>query len=128
MVTLTVRPPDFDIPQHYLQALEIKESGRAIKMPHMDGWNYDYPPMPFQEIGVAYLLAARKAILADATGLGKTIQLLALIQTLKSLEQPYRTLCVVPNYKSEMQWAGESSKFTDLLTVATLGEKPDRIA
>lgn len=96
-------------------------------MPHMDGWNYDHPLMPFQETGVGYLLTARKAILADATGLGKTVQLLALIQTLKSLEQPYRTLCVVPNYKSEMQWWGEASKFTDLLTVATLGEKPERI-
>lgn len=127
MVTLTVRPPDFDLPQHYLQALEIKESGRAIKMPEMYGWNPDYPLRPFQEIGVAYLLAARKAILADATGLGKTIQLLALIQTLKSLEAPYRTLCVVPNYKSEMQWWGEANKFTDLLTVPILGEKPERI-
>lgn len=127
MVTLTVKPPDFDLPKHYLQALEIKESGRAIKMPEISGWNSDFPLRPFQEIGVAYLLAARKAILADATGLGKTIQLLALIQLLKSLEMPSRTLCVVPNYKSEMQWYGEANKFTDLLTVPVLGEKPERV-
>lgn len=128
MTTPQTKSPAFELPDRYLRALEIKGGERSIKMPVIDGWNPEHPLRPFQERGVAWLYTARKGLLADPVGFGKTAQALGLIALLKSQGKPFRTIVLAPNYSSQMQWFGEVRKFTDLLAVAVQGEKPVRVS
>lgn len=112
---------------NYKFALEVKE-GKSIHFPSLPDWNPAYPLYPYQERGVAYLYLARKAILADCVGLGKTIQMLALISLLKTTGKPYHTLVLAPNVSVQRQWRDEIHKFIPSLVVVSVeGEKSTRV-
>ena len=116
--------------ERYQTALAIKEGQRKVKLPELVGWSPDpsHRLRPFQELGVAYLYVARKGILADPVGLGKTPQALGLIQLLKSVGKPYRTIVFVRSYNMQLQWQSEIHKFTDLRPMVVDGEKSDRLS
>lgn len=66
----------------------------------------------YQAIGVYHLLALPRCIIGDATGLGKTIQILAGYAYLKEKE-PDLKLLVVASKSALYQWASESDKFLE---------------
>ena len=68
-----------------------------------------YPLFPYQELGVAFLEATphRGAIVADAPGLGKTIQTLAWM----SLHPELRPVVIVVPASVKLNWAKEISKW-----------------
>lgn len=65
----------------------------------------------YQSIGVYHLLAMKRLILGDGTGLGKTLEVLGAIAYLWTKEHENKVIVVTP--KSALwQWAGEITKFT----------------
>lgn len=80
----------------------------------------------FQRVGVAWLYAIQRGILADQCGLGKTIQTLALLQLLKSRNELRRAVLLVPA-ASIYQWRDEARRFTNLDIGVVRGTKSDRI-
>ena len=85
--------------------------------------NIAIPLLPYQQAGVAYLQRARKAILADQPGLGKTAQALAAIAS----ENRYPMVVVCPN-TLKLNWERETKKFFPSLSVSVLnGTKSERI-
>lgn len=80
----------------------------------------DYPDFgmklklhPYQVQGVYYMYAARRCILADATGLGKTAQCLGLMKLLESQRIEDNRWIIVAPPTTILQWHGEFDKFTD---------------
>ena len=65
--------------------------------------------MPFQQEGLAYLLAGRRALLADEMGLGKTVQALAFLATTGA----WPALVVVPPHLLR-NWESECRRFLQL--------------
>ena len=80
------------LPANYVKALEVKRLA-GVNLPLLDGWTKDPDKqiLPFQQKGISYLYVARKALLADPVGLGKTIQALGLIMLLRHRGEPFRT-------------------------------------
>jgi SNF2 family DNA or RNA helicase len=77
--------------------------------------------LPYQRAGVAYLKNARKAILGDQPGLGKTIQALATIAS----EDAWPAVIVCPN-TLKYNWMRETERFFPHLNVVMLdGTKPN---
>ena len=62
--------------------------------------------MPFQKLGVGFLLSSRRCLLADEMGLGKTVQALAFLATLRA----YPALIVVPPHLVR-NWVRECERF-----------------
>ena len=87
----------------------------SVVIPNMDG-----ELLPYQKAGVAYLKTARKAILGDQPGLGKTIQALATVAS----EEAFPVVVVCPN-SLKYNWLAESWRFFPHLKVLVLeGTKP----
>lgn len=71
------------------------------------------PLYPYQAQGLYYMYAAKRCILADATGLGKTAQCLALMQLLESRGEENKWIIVAPP-PTILQWSAEFDKFATL--------------
>jgi SNF2 family DNA or RNA helicase len=67
--------------------------------------------MPYQKAGISYLKKARRAILGDQPGLGKSLQALATVAS----EQEFPVVIVCPN-TLKLNWQSEVHKFFPLLT------------
>lgn len=80
----------------------------------------------FQKVGVAYALAAGKSLNADVTGVGKTVQALALMQILHNQSQLYPFLIMVPA-SLLYQWQREMHRFTGLRAILLRGSKYERL-
>lgn len=115
------------LPEHYTKALQIKESKKPINLPELTGWNSQVLLRPFQEKGVAWLYLAKRCLLADPTGFGKTVQAIGLVSLLKTQGKPYRTIVIVENFNTERQWYREFKRFTNLQVAPVNGEKPERV-
>ena len=74
--------------------------------------------LPYQKIGVSYLLQARRAILGDQPGLGKSLQALS---TLAS-DNAFPAVVVAPN-TLKLNWRNEIKKFYPHLTVNVVSGK-----
>ena len=70
------------------------------------------PLYNFQVQGAYYLLAMKKAILADATGLGKTAQVIALIELLRYFKEKRNQWIIVATPSTLFQWQDEFDKFS----------------
>jgi len=81
-----------------------------IEIPNING-----ELLPYQKAGVAYLIKARKAILGDQPGLGKTVQAIATVAT----ENAFPAVVVCPN-TLKLNWKREISKFFPHLNVQVL--------
>jgi SNF2 family DNA or RNA helicase len=106
-----------------------------VELPHLDFWSYspcryhettqvecEYrlcggPLFRHQRVGTTWLYLARKGILADETGLGKSAQTIALIALLKHLREPARTLIVCQPGAIEGTWMRDFRRFAPRLVV-----------
>lgn len=102
-----------------------------VKLPQLSYWNYDpcphhrgvgpQPDCPYracggdlfthQRVGVSWLYAVRKGLLADDPGLGKTNQILALIALLKERGELHRRAVIIPQSAAVGQWAEECARW-----------------
>ncbi len=73
---------------------------------------------PFQRAGVAYLLAQRRAFLADEQGLGKTIEALATLEA----DEAYPAIVVCPA-SLKLNWMREIERWLPGRTVAAAGRR-----
>lgn len=78
----------------------------------------------YQIIGLYHMLAMKRLILGDGTGLGKTIQVLGALVYLWTKEHSNKVIVVTP--KSALwQWAGEITKFTRGIRPIVAAGKPE---
>lgn len=71
----------------------------------------------YQRSGVAFLVRARRALLADPPGTGKTAQLIRTLQVLQEMgENPFPALVVCPNSLKLSTWARELSTWAPELS------------
>jgi len=114
----------------YGRALEVKNRRADDLSQLFPKIGLKLPLYNFQKKGVLYLYAAKKCILGDNTGLGKTIQIIGLIQAIQNLEknQNNRWILVVPP-STILQWMTEWEKFSTLepLTLG-IGNRRERIS
>ena len=84
---------------------------------------------PFQVQGMFFMDEAKKCILADATGLGKSAQCIGLFQWLESQGvKNNRWILVVPPV-TILQWVGEFEKFSSLpVPVAAIYGRQQRVS
>lgn len=74
--------------------------------------------LSYQRSGVAFLVKARRALLADPPGTGKTAQLIRTLQVLREMgENPFPALVVCPNSLKLSTWARELSTWAPEVTV-----------
>lgn len=101
----------------YKKAAEVRRAPSSVfAFDKLPDFGMKTPLRPFQVQGMFFLDEAKKCILADATGLGKTAQCIALFQWLeKKGVSDNRWLLVVPP-TTMLQWAGEFEKFSSLST------------
>ena len=69
----------------------------ANELRDLDTYEGDEDLYPHQRAGVAFLSQARRALLADEPGLGKTAQAIRALKKLKETEQVFPALIVCPN-------------------------------
>ena len=74
-----------------------------------------------------YLYYAKKGILADATGLGKTVQCLALFQFLEQFTDENNQWVIIVPPSVVYQWETEFKKFTDFHPAVVVGDRLARI-
>jgi SNF2 family DNA or RNA helicase len=77
------------------------------------------PLLPFQTIGVDWLLERDRRLLADDMGLGKTIQAISAIERLLKNSSISRVLIVVPR-SLILNWLSEFEKWAPLICVTAL--------
>lgn len=99
------------------EALEEARAYATLREQRLGAPEYAAPPegtfagelMPFQQQGLAFLLASRRALLADEMGLGKTVQALGFIASLAA----FPALLVVPPHLVR-NWRSEAERFLRL--------------
>lgn len=121
---------------------ERVRQARTITLPHLSAWNYGPCPrherpdplcpwkqcggdmLIHQRSGVAWLYAMERGILADKTGLGKTLISLGLISLVKQREGLMDRALVVCQASSVLQWVSEFQRFAPGIRVeAAVGDK-----
>jgi SNF2 family DNA or RNA helicase len=76
---------------------------------------------PFQRAGVAFLVAAEKAVLADEMGSGKTPQAIRAVQALDYLAyEPFPLVVICPNSLKNTVWVRELAAWAPGLTVTVV--------
>jgi len=116
----------------YLNALKVKNNKKDISYEELvekvGDFGFSLPLYNFQVQGFLYLYQAKRAILCDSTGLGKTAQALALLQYLCSKGEKAKWIIVTPP-TVQYQWAAEFEKFTNLpAPVLGVGGRRERVA
>lgn len=90
-------------------------------------FRFKLPLYDFQTAGLLYFYYAKKGILADATGLGKTVQCLALFQFLEQYTQEDNRWVLIVPPSVVYQWETEFKKFTDFYPAVVTGDRASRI-
>ena len=113
------------------KALEIKALDDVLSFPRLAYWNYDAceyhkdlgPQVDcqyqlcggdlfsHQRVGLTWLYAVQKGLLADDTGIGKTLQILALLALLKEKHELRRRAVIVPTSPATKQWGKEIARW-----------------
>jgi SNF2 family DNA or RNA helicase len=74
------------------------------------GWTEEYSPFTYQMQGILWMYLTPKAILADSTGLGKSLQCLALLTLLKAkgrVSPQNRAIIIVPATSVYSSWKSD---------------------
>jgi len=106
------------------KVIEVCEELLALSTAHTASLPFDLalPLMEFQKAGVSYALKARRTLLCDAMGLGKSCQAIAVAIDVKL--HGGRTVIVCPSHL-RLQWLKEIKRFApSLKTVTVTGRKP----
>lgn len=120
----------FEIDKEIIEAIEADEAQEqalkavllADKAAQESFLVSSLPLYPYQKAGVRFMTIAENAILADEVGMGKTIQVLGVIEQLK----PKRVLVLCPA-SLKFQWENEIKKFLPSLTTQVIhGSKDER--
>ena len=107
---------DFDM-RMVLRSIEEKRSIRSIiKEEELDYSKYIGKMRKYQTVGTAFMYLSPRSILGDAVGVGKTIEVCALINLLKQKNEIKRFLMAVENTAVE-QTLAEVMRFTGLYVV-----------
>lgn len=85
------------------------------------------PLYDFQTTGLIYLYFAKRCILADATGLGKTIECIGLFQFLEKYTNEDNRWIIIAPPNAVYQWEEEFKKFTDFHPALAVGDRDERI-
>ncbi len=109
-----------------------------VVFPHLDAWNYgacehhDEPKVDceyracggelfsHQRVGVAWLYAVMKGLLADDPGVGKTSQVLGLTALLKQKNELTRRALIIPSTPAVGQWGKECARWVPGLKTITV--------
>jgi SNF2 family DNA or RNA helicase len=101
------------------ESQEMRKASRAsedkIHIPNLNG-----TLRPFQAAGVKYVIKARRCMIADQMGLGKTVEALAAIEH----EEAYPALVICPA-TIKLQWEKEVNKWLPHRTVIVIDGKYD---
>lgn len=97
-----------------------RRDSNLVLMPAVPPPTFRKPLYPFQEIGVAFLCANERTLLADDMGLGKTIEGLAAVARVDG----FPAVFVVPTNVQE-QWRDQAGHFLDLPTAGQLAFEED---
>lgn len=136
LLMATAAPPKPDIAATYRKLLEIRESKTvALKPVHHLRTELDLPggkkvPLRlryYQAIGIYHLLAMKRLILGDGTGLGKTLQSVGACCYLWSKEPDNKVLVVSPK-AAQRQWEAEVLRFTQDVKVYVVTGSPEQRA
>ena len=100
------RQANFDLSLAVDLDVEIPDANKAL--------------LPYQKVGVAYLLKARRAILGDQPGLGKTLQALSTVVS----EGAFPAVVVCPN-TLKLNWRNEIKKFYPDLSINIVSGKKE---
>lgn len=79
-------------------------------------------PFPFQLVGINFLINAKRCLLGDTMGLGKTFQLMTAVYALNRIK-PVRALVVTPA-TLKFQWRHEIDKFLNHVTSLVIDGTP----
>ena len=113
---------------NYNKALRVKRYEGETPFSKLAFCGIKKPLYPFQVKGVIYMYHAGRCVLADATGLGKTVQIVSLLQLLSHLKQNDKWVVIAPP-NCIFQWEEEFKKFTDLPPPALgVGNRQERMS
>ena len=98
----------------------LLESNKGTKFQHLI--NYRTQPMPHQMAGIQYLFSHHNAILADGTGLGKSIQVIYTCEELKAQKNIEHVLLICGISSLKANWKEEIKKHSSLDCII-IGEK-----
>lgn len=113
---------------NYNKALRVKRYEGETPFSKLAFCGIKKPLYPFQVKGVIYMYHAGRCILADATGLGKTVECVSLFQLLEHLGHNNKWIIVTPS-SCIFQWEDEFKKFTTLSPPALgIGSRQERMS
>lgn len=115
----------------YSLALQIKKAPRTspqFEFSNLPDFGLKIPLRNFQTQGVMFLRAAKKCILADSTGLGKSAQCIALVHWLASIGKEDERWVFVVAPSVIYQWADEFKKFGVITPTLGVVERRERVS
>lgn len=98
-------------------SLKIKQAARShpnFQSSSLPDIGLIQPLRPFQQQGMLYAYAAKKCIIADATGLGKSAQCIGLISLITHKHNEDDRFLLVAPPPTIIQWSDEFSKFSSI--------------
>lgn len=129
-----------------LKAASEAKLARDVTLPRFESWNYDPcrhhetpqvdclyracggEPLRHQRIGISWLYLVQKGLLADKTGLGKTLEIIGLLALLKQRGELTNRALIVCQTSAVLQWANEFRRFAPGLYVdVAIGTRPQRV-
>lgn len=127
---MTQALPDLSGEEKLRQAALRARNASDAKLPELTYWTDDerYQLHKHQRVAVAWLYLARRGIVADTVGLGKTGTAIGLIALMKQRGELTNRALIIMRPAALLQWRDEFSKFAPRLRVETAtGTRSQRV-